>query len=87
MEYFLLLLIPILIVTWFSFTSKKDSAEGAGDSHRTPPQDGEAPFGPGNNPPWEQKDVLIQPVEYRKYLPEMLNMSDAIHDGERTFGT
>lgn len=87
MEYFLLLLIPILIVTWFSFTSKKDSAEGAGDSHRTPPQDGEAPFGPGNNPPWEQKDVLIQPVEYRKYLPEMLNMSDAIHDGEWTYGT
>ena len=87
MEYFWLLLIPILIVTWFSITSKSDSAEGAGDSHRTPPQDGEAPFGPGNNPPWEQKDVLIQPVEYRKYLPEMLNMDDAIHDGEWTFGT
>lgn len=82
-----MLLIPVLIVTWFSFTSKKDSAEGAGDSHRTPPQDGEAPFGPGNNPPWEQKDVLIQPVEYRKLLPEMLNMSDVVHDGEWTFGT
>lgn len=86
MEYFLLLLIPILIVTWFSFTSKKDSAEGAGDSHRTPPQDGEAPFGPGNNPPWEQKDVLIQPVDYRKLLPEMLNMSDVVHDGDWTYG-
>ena len=87
MEYFWLLLIPILIVTWFSITSKSDSAEGAGDSHRTPPQDEEAPFGPGNNPPWEQKDVLIQPVEYRKYLPEMLNMEDVYHDGDWTFGT
>ena len=82
-----MLLIPILIVTWFSITSKSDSAEGAGDSHRTPPQDEEAPFGPGNNPPWEQKDVLIQPVEYRKYLPEMLNMEDVYHDGDWTFGT
>ena len=87
MEYFLLLLIPILIVTWFSFTSKKDSAEGAGDSHRTSPQEGEVSFGPGNNPPWEQKGVLIQPVDYRKLLPEMLNMSDVIHDGDWTCGT
>lgn len=89
MLYFLLLLIPILVVTWFSFTSKKDSAEGAGDSNRTSPQEGEeeAPFGPGNQPSWEQKDVLIQPVEYRKHLPEMLNMEDVVHDGAWTFGT
>ena len=89
MLYFLLLLIPILVVTWFSFTSKKDSADGAGDSNRTSPQEGEeeAPFGPGNQPSWEQKDVLIQPVEYRKHLPEMLNMEDVVHDGAWTFGT
>lgn len=86
MEYFLLLLVPVLYATWRSFRDTPDKDKGSGDAQRVE-SEGEAPFGPGNNPLWEQKHVFIQPVEYRKYLPEMLNMSDAIHDGEWTYGT
>lgn len=90
MEYFLLLLIPILIVTWISFSRKSDSGSGDAVSQRTTPQDGMyegCAYPPGNKFPWEQEGAVVHPSEYRKLLPEMLNMEDVYHDGDWTFGT
>lgn len=85
-----MLLIPILIVTWISFSRKSDSGSGDAVSHRTTPQDGMyegCAYPPGNKFPWEQEGAVVHPSEYRKLLPEMLNMEDVYHDGDWTFGT
>ena len=85
-----MLLIPILFVTWISFSRKSDSGSGDAVSQRTTPQDGMyegTAYPPGNKFPWEQEGAVVHPSEYRKLLPEMLNMEDVIHDGEWTFGT
>ena len=85
-----MLLIPILIVTWISFSRKSDSGSGDAVSQRTTPQDGMyegTAYPPGNKFPWEQEGAVVHPSEYRKLLPEMLNMEDVYHDGDWTFGT
>lgn len=85
-----MLLIPILFVTWISFSRKSDSDSGDAVSQRTTSQDGMyegTAYPPGNKFPWEQEGAVVHPSDYRKQLPEMLNMEDVIHDGEWTFGT
>ena len=86
MEYFLLLLIPVLLVKWFLGTDKGDSCSNGGESNG-PQSFGKkrkSLFGPG----LEQFGLkAILSSDYRKQLPEMLNMEDVVHDGDWTYGT
>ena len=86
MEYFLLLLIPVLLVKWFLGTDKSDSCSNGGESNgpQSFGKDRKSLFGPG----LEQFGLkAILSSDYRKQLPEMLNMEDVVHDGDWTYGT
>lgn len=86
MEYFLLLLIPVLLVKWFLGTDKSDSCSNGGESNgpQSFGKERKSLFGPG----LEQFGLkAILSSDYRKQLPEMLNMEDVVHDGDWTYGT
>lgn len=86
MEYFLLLLIPVLLVKWFLGTDKSDSCSNGGESNgpQSFGKERKSLFGPGHEQ-FGLKAILSS--GYRKQLPEMLNMSDVVHDGDWTYGT
>lgn len=86
MEYFLLLLIPVLLVKWFLGTDKSDSCSNGGESNgpQSFGKERKSLFGLG----LEQFGLkAILSSGYRKQLPEMLNMEDVVHDGNWTYGT
>lgn len=86
MKYFLLFLIPVLLVKWFLGTDKSDSCSNGGESNgpQSFGKERKSLFGPGHEQ-FGLKAILSS--GYRKQLPEMLNMEDVVHDGDWTYGT
>lgn len=86
MEYFLLLLVPVLYATWRSFRDNPDKDKGSGDAQRVE-SEGRTPFAPGNKLPWEQGSGPVPCSAYRQMLPTMLTMEDVFHNEDWSYGT
>ena len=86
MEYFLLLLVPVLYATWRSFRDNPDKDKGSGDAQRVE-SEGETACLPGNKLPWEQGSGPVPCSAYRQMLPTMLTMEDVRHNEDWSYGT
>ena len=81
-----MLLIPVLLVKWFLGTDKGDSCSNGGESNGPQPlgKERNGPFAPSHEQ-FGLKATLS--TDYRKMLPEMLNMENVFHDEDWTYGT